>query len=159
MENSVQQYLEAQIMSATPQKLRLMLIEGAIRFARRAVERWDRHENELAMESLNRCRSIVSELLAGIRVDHTELTRKVAGIYMYLFRTITEGQLRHDRQKIRDVISVLEVERDTWQAVCEQMPMAPEQPAACGGVEMGTETLASATAMGGLSGSTFALDA
>ena len=30
-------YLEAQVMTATPQKLRLMLIEGAIRFARQTL--------------------------------------------------------------------------------------------------------------------------
>ena len=125
MDNRARQYLEAQVMTATPQKLRLMLIEGAIRFARQTIQQWAVNQNEEALESLIRCRSIVSELLAGVRTEESDLTRQVASVYVFLFRTLTEAQLRRDRQKVEEVIRVLEVECETWRLVCEKLPGKP----------------------------------
>jgi flagellar protein FliS len=122
-------YLEAQIMTATPQKLRLMLIDGALRFARQSVELREQGQNEPALESLIRCRSIVAELLSGIQVNQSELTRRVAAIYSFLFRSLTEAHLTREPSKVQDVVRVLEIERETWQQVCDQMPTAPgERP-------------------------------
>ena len=112
-------------MTATPQKLRLMLIEGAIRFARQTLRHWEQQENEQAVDALIRCRNIVSELLAAVRTDHSDLARKVAGLYLFVFKHLTEAQLRRDASLVQEAIGVLEVERDTWRQVCEQMPHAP----------------------------------
>jgi len=118
-------YLETQVMTATPQKLRLMLIEGAIRFARQTLQHWEEENNEEAVDSLIHCRSIVTELVAAIKDDKTELTNKVTGVYLFLFQTLTEAQLRRDQKRVEDAIRVLEVERETWQLVCEKMPHIP----------------------------------
>ena len=56
-------YLETEINTATPQKLRLMLIAGALRHARRTLGLWEEGNFEAALESLIRCRDIVAELL------------------------------------------------------------------------------------------------
>lgn len=122
MQDSARQYLEAQVTSATPQKLRLMLIEGAIRWARTALDQWERKMHEEAVESLIHCRSIIAELLVGVQVDGTELTRQVAGLYVFLFRHVTEAQLRRSRSKVEEILSVLEIERETWRLVCERLP-------------------------------------
>src|SRR4029077_15222578 len=119
MDDSSNQYLESQIMTATPQKLRLLLIEGAIRYAHQTMELWERGQHEPALESLIRCRSIVGELLSGVRVEYSDLTRKVAGVYLFLFRCLTEAQLKRDFERVQDTIRVLEIERETWQMVCE----------------------------------------
>jgi flagellar protein FliS len=127
MENSAREkYLEAQLMAATPQKLRLILIEGALRFARKTLEQWEAGESEPAFESLLRCRRIVTELMGSIRPEQTAAARKIADVYLYLFRTLTEAQMHGDADKLRDVIRVLEIDRDTWQEVCVKMPHAPD---------------------------------
>jgi len=127
-QHASESYLESQVLTATPQKLRLMLIEGAIRFSRQTLHHWEQENNEQALETIIRARSIVSELIASIRVDETELTRKVASIYLFVFRHLTEGQLRRDAHLVREAIRVLEAERETWHQVCEQMPEAPTPP-------------------------------
>ncbi len=118
-------YLEAQVMTATPQKLRLMLIEGAIRFARQTIQHWQAGDNERALESIIRCRNIVSELLSSVRVDESELTKRVASLYLFVFQNLTEAQLRRDVKLVESAIGVLEVERETWRQLCEEMPHAP----------------------------------
>jgi flagellar protein FliS len=119
-------YLSAEVMTATPQRLRLMLIDGAMRFARRALEHWDDPaQREVRFEAVERCRRIITELFAAVQQDGSEVNRQVAGIYLYLFRTLSEGSLTNDRQKLEDVLSVLAEERTTWQQVCQQMPLTP----------------------------------
>ena len=118
-------YLESQVLTATPQKLRLMLIEAALGAARQALNCWQEERDTSANIALIRCREIVSELLAAIKPDQSELTRSVAGIYLFLFKSLAEAQLHRDPAKVDEAIHVLEIERDTWRLVCEQMPQAP----------------------------------
>ena len=126
-------YLETQVATAPPQKLRLMLIEGAIRFARQTQEHWLKRDFEAALESLIRCREIVSELIAGVNADASPLARRVCGIYIFLFSTLTEAQLTRDANQLASAIRILEEERETWRQICEQLPdgpaaAAPTQP-------------------------------
>ena len=121
-------YFETQVLTATPQKLRLMLIEAAIRFGHKTIDAWARDDNETATDSLIRCRDIIGELLSAVRPEEGELTRSVADIYLFLFQALTTAQQERDKHQVQEVLSVLEVERDTWKKVCEQMPEAPAAP-------------------------------
>jgi flagellar protein FliS len=125
MDHSARCYLEAEVMTATPQKLRLLLIDGALRFAHQTLNLWSENRNDDAIETLIRCRLILGELLSGIRVEESQLTRRVAGVYLFLLRCLAEAQLKHDVKRLQEMIKVLEFERETWRLVCEKMPEAP----------------------------------
>jgi flagellar secretion chaperone FliS len=118
-------YFETQITTATPQRLRLMLIDGAIRFARLTLDQWREGAAEQALESLVRCRDIVGELLAGTRADESPLAGQVSSLYSYLFLGLTEAQRTRDAEQLASVIRVLEEERETWRQVCEQLGDRP----------------------------------
>lgn len=113
-------YLENQILTAAPQQLRLMLIEGAVRFARQALCHWENAENEAAALALTRARGIVGELLSSLTADGSELTRRVAGLYLYLFQTLARAGVERDLARVREAIDVLDYERETWRLVCTQ---------------------------------------
>lgn len=121
-------YLEAQVLTATPHKLRLLLIEGALRFARQSLKCWDDHRDAEALQALVRCRAIVSELLTSIRTEESPVARKVAAVYVFLFRELAEAQLQRDPSRLPGAIEVLETERETWRQVCDRMPQAPGAP-------------------------------
>jgi flagellar protein FliS len=159
MEHSSQQYLESQVMTATPQKLRLLLIEGAIRYAHQTLELWEVGQQEQAIMALIRCRAIVGELLSGIQIEQSDLTRKVAAVYLYLFRSLTEAQLKRDQQRVQDTINVLEVERETWRLVCEQMPNAPVMDNSDGMIGAPIEIMAPNQGIGGPTKSEYSFDA
>ncbi len=120
-------YLETQINTATPQRLRLMLIDGALRRAKEASQAWAGPDPDAAREPLSRCRSIVAELIAGIRSGSSSLADQVLGIYLFLFQELTEVQLRIDVARVEGVIRVLEEERTTWQEVCLTLTDRPEE--------------------------------
>lgn len=147
-------YLESEVLTATPQRLRLMLLDGAIRFARQTLAHWEVDHADAAAQSLMRCRAIITELLAGVRgnrascehlVNHLrrarplsaaqrevdvdalyEAARNTAGIYVFLFRDLTAAQMKQDVQKVQGAIRVLEVERETTRLLCEQQVEAPQ---------------------------------
>jgi flagellar secretion chaperone FliS len=122
-------YLETQIRTATPQKLRLMLIEGALRFAHQAIACWDREEQRgLRCNALARCHDILTELFGSIRADGSPVATNVKAIYRFLFRHLAAATATNDCDKMRDVVRVLEQERETWRQVCEKMPEPPLAP-------------------------------
>jgi flagellar protein FliS len=123
-------YFETQVATATPQRLRLMLIEGALRQARVAQGAWRSGDVPAGLQAITHCRDIVSELIAGIQPEQTPVAKQVLGIYMFLFSTLVEAQFARDSDRLSDIIRVLEEERQTWQAVCEQMPDRPIAAAA-----------------------------
>lgn len=118
-------YWETQINTATPQKLRLMLIEGGLRFAQQAIDAWAEGRGEDGLTALLRCQSIIAELLGSVREDGTPVTRQVIGIYTFLALQLHEAELSTDSQKLVEVIQVLQEERQTWQEVCQQLTEAP----------------------------------
>jgi flagellar protein FliS len=121
MESSARDtYLTTQIETATPCKLRLMLIEGALRFGQQAKQCWGRENGVAAAEALLRCHKIVGELLANVASPKTDLSRKLSSVYLYLFRTLSEVRLEHDEKKLDEVLSVLAIEQQTWLQVCEK---------------------------------------
>jgi flagellar protein FliS len=122
-------YLENQVLTATPQKLRLMLIDGAIRFAHAALRHWEAGRDEEALEAIVRCREIVTELFTVVRPAGFEPASQVVALYVFLFRELTAAQARRDADQVQDVIAVLEEERETWRRLCEQLPEAPAVPA------------------------------
>lgn len=120
-----QSYLESQILTATPQKLRLMLLDGAIVAARQTIAFREQENHEGALEAIIRCRDIVGELLAGVRQDGTDLARQVTSVYAFLFQLLTEAQLHRKSDSIQQAIEILTVEQETWRMVCEKMPNHP----------------------------------
>jgi len=115
-------YLATEVMTATPQKLQLMLIEAAIRSARRAGEKWQAGDDAQASEALIHAQEVVGELLAGLnREVATNLVQKVASVYLFVFRNLMEANHERNESKLDDALKVLEIERETWRQVCQQL--------------------------------------
>jgi flagellar biosynthetic protein FliS len=118
-------YLETHILTATPQRLRLMLIDEALRRVRAAHAAFEGGQAESGRDMLGGCREVLSELVAGIEPDRSELAKRVLGLYLFLYSTLVEVQFGGDAGRLADMLRVLEEERVTWQAMCEQMPQRP----------------------------------
>lgn len=115
-------YFENQVCTATPQRLRLMLIDGALSYARKATQHWEQGRIYEGGEAIVGCQRIVTELLRGLRADLApELVANVAAVYNYIFRSLIEAALKRDGGKLADAMRVLEIERETWRQVCEQL--------------------------------------
>lgn len=120
-------YRVTEITTATPQKLRLMLIDGAIRSGLRASAHWRAGENGQAAEALIHAQEIMGELMAGFDPQaQSGLVQRVAGIYAFIYRSLIEAAALRDEAKLAGAIRVLQVERETWRQVCEKLGSVTE---------------------------------
>lgn len=124
--NAHNSYWETQVLTATPQKLRLFLIEGAMRFAQGAIDAWQNDQRESGFNAAQRCQDILFELLVSVRKDDSELSRSIVGVYAFLVQEIQPAIRTADWKRMQGILRVLHEERATWQQICEKFPQAPE---------------------------------
>jgi flagellar secretion chaperone FliS len=115
-------YFETQILTAAPQKLQLMLLDGALRFARQAGDHWSAGRIREGGEAIIGAQRILTELLRALKPDLAPaLVSQVSSLYNFIFRRLVEAGFRRDQQKLAEAIGILETERETWRQLCEQL--------------------------------------
>jgi flagellar protein FliS len=90
MSTASQVYLETMLRTATPQRLRLMVIGAALRQLDRTRDDWQAGKIEQGTESLARARDCLAELLAGIRPEASELAQRVQSLYLWMIERASE---------------------------------------------------------------------
>ena len=112
---NVNAYLRTKVLTAPPEELRLMLLDGAIKFATQGREGLATKNYELSFNGISQCRDIVVELMTTIAptVD-AELAAKVRGVFSFLFTELTEASLEKNPARLDKVIDILQFERETW---------------------------------------------
>ena len=125
-----QQYQQGDLMSATPQRLQYLLVDGAVRFAKEAGEHWLENDFERGGDAMDRCEAILTEILKNIRVEQWEIAQSIAALYLFLRNLALEAHLAHDQERLAKLVSILEVERETWRVLCEQPVDTPAKPVA-----------------------------
>jgi len=114
-------YLVTEVMTATPQKLQLMLLDAAIRHIERTAQHWQANRHEEACETLIRAQDIVGELISGLNHEsQADLVKKMAAVYVCVLRYLAEAGYNRDLEKLDGALKVLRVERETWRQVCEK---------------------------------------
>lgn len=116
-----EQYLSSQIFTATPERLHLMLIDGAIRFARQLREAIAGGDFETATTVGERCRDVLSEMLLCVEKNDNDAARRLRSIYTFLIREVAEAQIRRAHQRLDGVLDILDIERETWSQLCERL--------------------------------------
>jgi flagellar protein FliS len=140
-------YLETEVMTATPQKRHLMLIEAVIRLIHRVRQHWhaEQDEEEQAGQCLDRAQQIITELMSALNHEiDADLTRRVGALYLFVLRRLVDANLHRDEGKLDDALGVLEPQREAWQGVCEKLGSATaaqsdELAASVGGEEPGRQ--------------------
>lgn len=108
-------YLRSKVMSASPEELRLLLLDGALRFARMAQAGLEDRNFEQAYNGFTQCRAIVLELSTTIDTERApELAQKVGALFDYMYAELVSASLEKDPARVSKVIELLEFERETW---------------------------------------------
>ena len=114
------EYLETQVMTASPHQLHLMVIDGAIRYADQAVKALEQDNIENAHLALNNSRGFVGELISGLdETSAPELVATLKGLFFFVFRNLIEADLNRDAQPVHDALKILRMHRETWIAMAD----------------------------------------
>jgi flagellar biosynthetic protein FliS len=102
-----------------------MLIDACVRFIEQARHHWRAGQHEAACECVIRAQKIVTELLAGLNHEiDPKLTRRVAALYVFVFRALVDASLHGDEAKLDDALRVLQPQREAWESVCKELGAA-----------------------------------
>lgn len=114
-------YLQSKVMSASPEELRLMLLDGSIRFAYQAKTGLENNDHEQIYLGFSQCRDIVLELLNTIKPEHApEIAKRVTDLYNFMYSELVRCNSDKDIEGLSKVIELLEYERETWVMLMEQ---------------------------------------
>jgi len=115
-------YLRTKVMTASPEELRLMLFDGAIRFAEMARAGLSERDYEKSYEGVTRCQAILMELINNLRPEHdAELCRNLSALYTFMYTRMIEASHQKDASIVDEVLSLLQYERETWVMLMEQL--------------------------------------
>jgi flagellar secretion chaperone FliS len=121
MTDKNREYLEARIQTANSAQLHMMLLDGALRFAREAEKGVLRGEELAYHAPLMRTLDIVEELLAGVRHSDDELNEKLAGLYTFVYMRLMSVYVNGDKQMMAEALRVLEFQRETWRQAVDKL--------------------------------------
>lgn len=128
-----QRYLQATVMTASPEQLQVMLLDGAIRFALRGREAIERKDIEAAFLSLERAQRIALALGDGLsREANPEVVDQMRSLYSFVFRRLVEANMKRDVQAVDEAVRVLRHQRETWMIIVDKVrgQAGPERGAA-----------------------------
>lgn len=135
-------YLRTKILTAGPEELRLMLYDGAIRFARQARTAMEAGKIEDSYNSLMRAQKIVLELSSSLnhQID-PKLCDRLAALYLYIYRLLVDANIERTPERVAEAVKLLEFERETWVMLMRKMGRSTDQ------TDAGAMTGAQQTAM------------
>jgi flagellar protein FliS len=120
-QNPVNPYLRTKILTASPEELRLMLYEGAIKFCRQAKPALEKQDYETSYICLTKAQKIALELSTSLNHNVApELCSKLNALYTYIFRRLIEANTEHDPSALDECIGLLEYEKRTWEMLMDK---------------------------------------
>ncbi|RMF41546.1 MAG: flagellar protein FliS [Planctomycetota bacterium] len=120
-DDDINPYLRQEVLSASPVRLRWMLIRRAEELCGLVEQFWDQGEDRQAAQWLLRIREILGELLDGITGGDNPLARTVADFYVFLLKLCYQAERDRDAERLRTLRELLAIESETWQMVIRKM--------------------------------------
>ncbi|QDV26556.1 flagellar export chaperone FliS [Aureliella helgolandensis] len=112
-------YLQQEVLTASPLRLRWMLINRAEELCRLVAQLWQQDNLSEAAGWLLRIREILGELLDGVTDKSNPASASISDFYVFLLRCIGEVELSQDRLQLKTLEELLHIEAETWQMVIQ----------------------------------------
>lgn len=131
----VNPYLRTKILTASPQELRMLLYDGALRFCRQGRAAIEAGKFDESYHNITRAQKVVTELSTSLR--HSEdpaLCEKLSALYTYIYRRLIDANMNRDAAALDEAMGLIEYERETWQMLMQKLadeggdPRAAQRP-------------------------------
>jgi flagellar secretion chaperone FliS len=128
-----QQYLKNAVMTARPEQLQVMLLDGAVRFAVKGREAIAARDPEQIFVNLDRAQRICLQLGDGLnKATNPKLAEQMLALYDFCYRRLVDASLNRDVQAVDDAVRILKHQRETWAVIVEKLGREAHGGAAAG---------------------------
>lgn len=126
MQKSFEVYQKNQIMTASNEKLLLLLCDGLVRFIRNGVSALEEGRIEDINTNLLKAQAIVSELMVSLDREAGEFAQNLYLVYEFLHRGLTEANIKKDAHLIQELLGLAMDLQGTWIAVARSLTSGRE---------------------------------
>lgn len=132
--NPYSQYKQTAVETASPERLVVMLYDGAIKFLRQAKEANDQNKIEDTNHYICKAQDIINEFIITLDMNAGEIAQNLHSIYDYWNRQLIQANIKKDSEMILEVLEQVEELREAW--VEATTKYRDEQPRMVGGVNI-----------------------
>ena len=120
MNMPLKQYQQTQVSTSSPEKILLMLYDGAINFSRIAQEKAANGDKSERGKYVSKAQAIVAELMNTL--DHEVggvVAERLTQLYMYIINEYVHANVNNSVSSLGNTIKILSMLRDTWAEAIE----------------------------------------
>lgn len=122
--NPYAQYQQTQIDTAPPERLLLMLYDGAIRFCHGAIKAMENRDPAAANNYCLKVQNILTELMVTLRMDvGGDLARNLFDLYEYMHGRMVQANVKKDPAIAKEVAGHLKELREAWTQAAKNVGM------------------------------------
>ena len=114
-----QAYTEAAVLTAPPERLVVMLYEGAIGFLVRGAAAMRAGQPAAGMKSVQRALAIIDELNFSLDMSHGEVPEKLRSLYLFHKRHLVQACVAQDAAAIDTVAELLRELSDAFAQIAD----------------------------------------
>lgn len=101
------------IYTATPEELTLMLYDGALKFCNQALIALENKDYMKTNELIQRVKNIIREFQITLKKEY-EISEQFSIMYDYIYRRLTQANLKKDIEILHEATDLIRQMRDTW---------------------------------------------
>jgi flagellar protein FliS len=121
-QNPYQNYKQVAIQTASPEKLIVMLYDGAIRFATQAKLAMTEQNIKQTNQWLNKLHDVIHELMASLDMESGgEIANNLFRIYEYCNHRLLEANIKKDPAILEEVTGIISELKDSWVQAMQQL--------------------------------------
>jgi flagellar protein FliS len=121
-------YTEASVTTASPERLVVMLYDGAIRFLTQAAAALRGGRRDVTREKLRRAQAILDELNRALDMQRGgDIAINLRSLYTFCSRHIIDSTLHADPEGYEKVAELLGGLRESWDAIASRQADVPAE--------------------------------
>ncbi|MCA9310042.1 MAG: flagellar export chaperone FliS [Phycisphaerales bacterium] len=115
-------YFRTKVLTASPEQLRLYLLDGALHFMNEGRQAMVERNYEAVYDNFKQGKAIILELMNSLRPEiDPELCQRLSSIYTFVYTELTQGSFEKDIERIDNAIELMEYDRETWVMLLERI--------------------------------------
>ncbi len=111
-------YQQSSVLTATPERLIVMLYDGMHRFLFQAAAAMRARDVATSHAKLRRAEAILAHLQSTLDLEQGEVAENLLSIYLFCRRHLNEARVERNATKVDQVDGLLATLRDAWDQVC-----------------------------------------
>lgn len=113
-------FLQQEIESATPAKLRWMLLRRASGLCQMIDQYWQQGDLAIGQQWLIQMQDLLGELLNGVTDPENPVAKSIVDLYVYLIQQAHLLYTQPDLAQLKAFADILAIEEGTWKAFVDQ---------------------------------------